>query len=162
MLVAVTALLVAAQGDSPDLRCILDGVPAATRTALFDESLAGNQQGPAFQALVTAAGRCRQQRGWTEDTVASLGMLSRSLILYGESRSRLVRVGLNPQLITDWFDQQTEAVRTGPPTGSTLERLLAHLRSAGVTQGLIDAEWRSIVAFFASRARIEHHEDASN
>ena len=156
MLIAA-ALLAAVQIDAPDLQCILDRMPPATRSALLDEAVdeeAGSQ--PAGAALTAAVDACRQQRGWDGNMAASLGVLAHSFITGEQSRDRLQRGGLNPQLISGWFDAQTLAARTDLQiTDATMERLFSHLRGAGVTEAMIEAQVESIGAFYASLVLIE-------
>ena len=157
MFIAVAAALLAVvQADAPDLQCVLDRVPAATRSALLDEAISDNPTRPAADALISAVDFCRQQRSWDDNTAASMAVLAHSFIAGEQSRGRLDRAGLDPQLITGWFDAQTVAARTDMDiTDATMERLLAHLRTAGVAETILDAQAETIGAFFAALVVIE-------
>ncbi len=157
MFIAVAATLIAAaQTAAPDLQCILDRMPAATRSALVDEAISARSPQPAAEALVAAINVCRQERGWDDNAAGSLGVLAHSYITGEQSRGRLESAGLDPQLITAWFDAQTLSARTDMViTETTMERLFAHLRGAGITEAMIEGQVESIGAFYASLVLIE-------
>jgi hypothetical protein len=158
MYIAVAAGLLSlssAQPDSPDLQCILDRIPSATRSALLDEAVAG-ASGPGNEALVAAAHACRTQRGWDGDTLASFGMLAYTYITGEQSRGRMERSGVDPDLIVQWFDGQDRPTKTTMPVSeAVMDALFSHLAASGISQATLEAQVTSIGAFWAALVMAE-------
>lgn len=149
--------LTLAQSDSPDLRCILDRVPAASRPAILDEAIAGGDgSGPGLRSIVDAAGACGQRRSWDSSQAAGLAALAFATLSGEEASDRMAGGGLDSRLVAQWFDAQDVAVRTDPNfSEATIDALFAHLRSGGVAQSVIEAQAETIGAFFAALVVVE-------
>jgi hypothetical protein len=157
MLIAAFALLAAAQVDNPDLDCILDRLPAASRIAVAEEATGPERASrPGTDALVAATEACRRQLRWEPGEAASFQVLAHAFVLGDHSRERLRRAGVDPQLILSWFDAQTLAARTDLQISEALmERLVVHLQSAGISDERIESQIETIGGFYASLVLIE-------
>ena len=153
MYIAVAAGLLSLSAplvNSPDLQCILDRIPSPTRSALLDEAVAG-ASGRGNEALVAAAQACRTQRGWDSETAASFSVLAYTYISGEQSRGRMERSGLDPELIVQWFDAQDRPTQTNMAvTEAVMDALFTHLAASGIPTATLEAQVTSVGAFWAA------------
>ena len=140
MLIAAAFALLAAQAEplDPDLACIVDRVPASARAATVGEATSGTG-GPARQAFRDATGACARERSWTDDYAAGAGRIAMALVLGEEAEAILLRNGISPDLVHNWFEAQTPEVQRSEPSEEVGTGLIQHLQAQGVPLDRLNA-----------------------
>ncbi|MGZ8281819.1 MAG: hypothetical protein ACXWUN_02560 [Allosphingosinicella sp.] len=158
MLIAMVAALVAtgqAEPLDPDLACIVDRIPASTRTHVLDEVATGTG-GNARQVFQDAAEACADARNWTPELTRTAGRLSAALVVTEESAILLQRNGLSPELVHDWFYAQPAAIQQNVAEGQDPAVLLVeHLLAGGVSQAQLESNAGTIGLMLGAMQLIE-------
>ncbi|MEA3041279.1 MAG: hypothetical protein QOC65_768 [Sphingomonadales bacterium] len=151
MLAAIMFILLgsAQAGTSgPDIACILDRLPPAARDAALDEAMAG-APGPAREALLAATGACGRAGAWDDARARRSGDLAAIYLLLAQATSRLEQNGLPPDILRDWYEGQSPAVRDNLDD-EALGDLVARLERAGVSRDRLEANAAMVGALFGA------------
>ena len=156
LIAAAFALLAAAQAEplDPDLACIVDRVPASARAATISEATSGTG-GSARQAFRDATAACARERSWTDEYAAGAGRIAMALVLGEEAEAILVRNGISPDLVHDWYEAQIPEVRRSEPSEEVGTRLIEHLQARGVPLERLNANATTIGVMLGALNMIE-------
>ena len=141
MLIAAVALFAAAQAEplDPDLACIVDRIPAATRAATIAEAMSGTG-GQVRDAFRQATEACARDRAWAADYAAAAGRIAMALVLGEEAEAVLRQNEIPPDLIHNWFAAQSADVRQSEPSDEIGAALIEHLQAQGIPLARLEAQ----------------------
>lgn len=147
------AALVAAQAGAldPDVACVVDRIHPSARAAVLAEAGSG-QNGPVRQAFIDAGAACAQERSWSPDFAANVGMRAAGLVVREEATAALSRQGIGVAPIDRWIDALPPAQRNMDNLPETsMDQLFEMIVASGVERQTVEFQAATIGLYIGAR-----------